>query len=66
MIRSINRELDEDAIEGLVAEELDEREENVCFGYACGVAVRGCVGAAYGAGCFGIAFCAVGLHTYSF
>lgn len=62
MIKSMNRELDENAI--IYIEALDEREENLCLWNACGVAGNlGCGGQACAIACIGISVCLLGLHT---
>lgn len=62
MIKSINRELNEEGIK-LYIEELDEREETLCFMAACATAARPCVGQACLIACIGATACLIGLHT---
>jgi len=53
MIMSLNNDVCEESLP-LYIEQLDAREENLCFLHACGIAAQLCVGHACAIGCFGI------------
>jgi len=62
MIKSINREFDEEMVR-VHFEELDEREENLCVFAACALEASPCGGQACLVACIGASVCLLGLHT---
>lgn len=63
MIQSINKEIiDADQL-NIYIEEMEKREELLCFLAACAGAAEPCVVQACAVACFGISACFVGAHT---
>lgn len=63
MIKSMNKEIDDNLVQ-LFIEEVDDREELICLWNACAIAFNfGCAGQACGLACIGISICVAGLHT---
>jgi len=61
MIHSLNATLDNEQMDFFI-QELEERDEMICFLNACGVAATPCIGQACGAACIGITVCVAGAH----
>lgn len=61
MINSLNAAISDEQLD-LFMQELEERDEMLCFLNACAVAFNPCVGAACAVACVGISACLVGVH----
>ena len=60
MINSLNVTIDDVQLDAFI-EDLENRDEMLCFLNACGVAANPCVGQACAIACFGIGACGIGL-----
>ena len=63
MIDSLNATLTDDKLE-LLMEELEDREEMICFLNACSGNAEFWILQACAVACFGISACAVGAHSW--
>jgi len=61
MIKSLNTEINDKQLD-LFMQELEERDEMLCFLNACGAAANPCIGQACAAACIGITICFAGAH----
>lgn len=61
MIKSLNSSIDDEKME-LFIQELEERDEMICFAKACVGNLEVCVGQACAGACIGITICAAGAH----
>lgn len=63
MIKSINKEIINTDQFNIYIEEMENREELLCFLAACAGAAAPCVLQACAVACFGISACFIGAHT---
>lgn len=63
MINSLNSALTDDKLDMLI-EEIENREEMICFLNACAANAELCFLQACAVACFGISACAVGAHSW--
>lgn len=63
MVKSINKEINDIEQLSIYIEELEKREEFVCFVAACAGAAQVCVVQACAVACFGISACFIGAHA---
>jgi len=61
MIMSLNSVIDDKQLD-VFMEELKGRDEMLCIGNVCGIAVNPCLGQGCGAACIGITVCLAGAH----
>jgi len=62
LIKSLNAVIDDKQLD-VFMQELEERDEMICFFNACGAQAGICVGNACGIACIGIGPCLVGVHV---